>query len=86
MVTTPTVQMNRLFKKRPSEGVLLDIQDDVVYADIYVAIKDGFNIRDVSRAIQQQVSRAISEMVGMQVGRVNVHVEDIDFPAETEAK
>jgi uncharacterized alkaline shock family protein YloU len=24
-------------------------------------------------------------MVGMQVGRVNIHIEDIDYPEETEA-
>jgi uncharacterized alkaline shock family protein YloU len=48
-------------------------------------LKNDVNIRDVSREIQQAVARSISDMVGMQVGRVNVHVEDIDYPAEDEA-
>jgi uncharacterized alkaline shock family protein YloU len=73
-----------LFKRGASEGVLLDIQDDLVYADLYLVLKSGNNIRDVSRQIQTRVSRAISEMVGMQVGRVNIHVEDIDFPPEAQ--
>jgi uncharacterized alkaline shock family protein YloU len=50
-----------------------------VYADIYVVLSKEINIRDVSRSIQNQIARAISEMVGMEVGRVNVHVEDIDY-------
>jgi uncharacterized alkaline shock family protein YloU len=71
-----------LFKRGAAEGVLIDIQDDLVYADLYLVLKSGVNIRDVSRQIQLTVARAISEMVGMQVGRVNIHVEDIDYPPE----
>lgn len=77
--------VNRLFKRGVGEGVRIDINDDIVTADIYVVLKNDVNIREVSRTIQQKVSRAISEMVGMQVGKVNVHIEDIDYPDEEEA-
>lgn len=78
--------VNRLFRRGIGEGVRLDIrEDDHVYADLYVILKSDVNIRDVSRQVQQHVSRAITEMVGMPVGRVNVHIEDVDFPQETEA-
>ncbi|RPI22259.1 MAG: Asp23/Gls24 family envelope stress response protein, partial [Chloroflexota bacterium] len=50
-----------------------------------IILKNGTNIRDTSRKIQYEVARAISEMVGMQVGRVNIHIEDIDYPTEIEA-
>ena len=66
------------------EGVQIEIVDDVVYADLYVALRNDFNVREVSQNVQRDVSRAISEMVGMQVGRVNVHIEDIDYPPEIE--
>ena len=75
---------NRLFNRRFGEGVRIEIKDDTVSTDIYVILKDNVNIRNVSRTIQQNVSRSISKMVGMQVGRVNIHVEDIDFPTEYE--
>jgi uncharacterized alkaline shock family protein YloU len=42
-------------------------------------LKRDFNVRDVSHNIQNQVSRSISEMVGMDVGKINIHVEDIAF-------
>ena len=32
--------------------------------------------------VQQTVARAISEMTGMEVGDVNIHIEDIDFNNE----
>jgi len=75
----------RLFKRGVQEGVLIDVQDDAVFADLYIILKKDVNIRDISRQIQREVARAISEMVGMQVGRVNIHVEDIDYSTETEA-
>jgi len=77
--------ISRIFHRRMNEGVHVEIENDIVYADLYVILKHGINIREVSRNIQQQVARAISEMVGMQVGRLNIHIEDIDYPGETEA-
>lgn len=73
----------RLFKRGSGEGVRIDISEDVVNMDLYVVLKSGVNFHDVSKQIQYRVMRAISEMVGMQVGRINVHIEDIDFSEET---
>lgn len=76
---------NRLLKRGYGEGVHIEIDEDSVFAEIYVVLKNDVNVRDVSRTIQREVARAISEMVGMQVGRVNIHIEDIDYPEEIEA-
>ena len=65
--------VNRLFKRGASDGVRIETKDNTVYADLDV------NIREVSRNVQQQVARAIQEMVGMDVGEVNIHIEDIDY-------
>jgi len=50
--------------------------------DLYIVLKQDVNIREVSRTVQHEVARAISEMVGILVGRINVHVEDIDYSVE----
>lgn len=71
--------VNRLFRRGSNEGVRISVENNTVYADLYVIVKKDVNIRDVSRMIQHQVARAISEMVGMEVGRVNIHIEDIDY-------
>ena len=83
---TPTPRVKDIFKRdQIFEGIVIDIQDDTVYVDLYVIMDHDVNIRDVCRNIQRDVARAISEMVGMQVGRINIHVEDIDYPLEQEA-
>ena len=77
--------VNRLFRKGANEGVRIEVEEDVVYADIYLVLKEDVNIREVSRNVQQQVTRAIQEMVGMDVGRVDIHIEDIDYEEISEA-
>lgn len=78
--------MDSILKRgQAREGVKLEIVDDIVYADIYVILKSDVNIRETSHNIQNNVARAISEMVGMQVGRINIHIEDIDYPTEAVA-
>jgi len=76
MAPVPT-GVERLFKQE-IDGASIVVENNTVYADLYVILKQDVNVRDVSRAIQSQVSRAISEMVGMEVGKINIHVEDIE--------
>lgn len=77
--------VNRWLTKGANEGVRLQVKDDQVSADLYIILAHDVNIREVSRNVQSQVARAIQEMVGMQVGTINIHIEDIDFPEEAEA-
>ena len=72
--------VSRLFQKGMESGVHIHVEETTVSADLYVILKSGYNIRDVSRNIQAEVARAISEMVGMSVGHINIHVEEIDYP------
>lgn len=77
--------VNRLFQKGTNDGVRIEIEEDIVYADIYLVLKEDINIREVSRSVQRKVARAIQEMVGMDVGQVDIHIEDIDYEESTEA-
>lgn len=71
--------VNRLFRRGTDEGVRIEAKDNIVEADLYLILKQDVNIREVSRNVQQNVGRAIQEMVGMDVGEVNIHIEDIDY-------
>ncbi|MEK6255867.1 MAG: Asp23/Gls24 family envelope stress response protein [Chloroflexota bacterium] len=72
--------VNKLLRKgHQNNGVHIEIKEGVVDANLYVVLNNDVNIRDVSNNIQTEVSRAISEMVGMEIGEINIHIEDIDF-------
>jgi len=77
--------VNRLFKRGTNDGVRIEVEDNTIVASLYLILKKDVNIREVSRNTQQQVARALQEMVGMDVGEVEIHIEDIDYE-ETEAK
>jgi len=67
---------------RGNEGVRMVIEDNVVLVDLYLILSSDVNIREVSQTVQQTVARAISEMTGLEVGHVNIHIEDIDYKGE----
>jgi len=69
-----------LLHRQEEDGLHIEVVDNLVYTDLYVILESDVNIREVGRNIQIAVARAITEMIGMQVGDVNVHVEDIDYP------
>ena len=78
--------VNRLIKpSQYREGVKIDVSDDIVTVDVYIILLNDFNVREVSHNIQHNVARAITEMVGMTVDRVNIHIEDIDFTSPNES-
>ena len=74
--------VNRLLRRGVDEGVRIVIEDGVVDADLYIVLDGNVNLRRVSREVQKAVARAISEMVGMTVGHVNVHIEDVHYPKQ----
>ena len=69
-------------KRSQADGIRIEIEDARVYVEIYVILHQNVNVREVSRNIQREVTRSISKMVGMEVGRINIHIEDIDYPLE----
>jgi len=76
--------VNRLFR-RGQDGVRIETDENTVYADVYLIVKQDVNIREVSRNVQKQVARALSEMVGMDIGFVNIHIDDIDYEEASQA-
>jgi uncharacterized alkaline shock family protein YloU len=73
--------LNELFK-RDNEGIRITVEDNNVFIDLYLILEKDVNIREVSRTVQQAVTRAIAEMTGMDVGHVNIHIEDIEYSNE----
>jgi uncharacterized alkaline shock family protein YloU len=77
--------VNRLFRRGANDGVQITVQENTVFADLFLILKQDVNIREVSRNVQQQVARAIQEMVGMEVGHIDIHIEDIESEEIPEA-
>ena len=73
----------RLLKQ---DGVKLEIVGNTVRLDLYVATNPDASMLTVGRQIQTEVTRAIQEMVGMEVEAVNIHIEDVAYRSKPKAK
>lgn len=71
--------VNKLFKRGVHDGVRMEVKDNTVYANLYLILKKDVNMREVSRNVQSQVARALQEMVSMEIGEIEIHIEDIDY-------
>lgn len=71
--------VDNLVKKNYSQGVRIEVENNTVYAELYVVLRNDTDLFKTGQTIQRKVSRAITEMVGMDVGQINVHIEDIDY-------
>lgn len=74
--------VNRLFRREAGDGVRIELNNGSVAADLYLVLDYGVEVRKVSREVQREVARALEDMVGMEVTRVDVHIEEISFEHE----
>ena len=74
--------VNRLFRRGSGEGVQIELDEGSVEVDLFLALEHGVEVRKVSRKVQREVARALEDMVGMTVQRVDIHIEEISFDTE----
>ncbi|MEK6574649.1 MAG: Asp23/Gls24 family envelope stress response protein [Chloroflexota bacterium] len=71
--------IDRYLKRGYADGVRIQVVNHTILADLYIVVKGDINVHAVSKAVQEEVTRAMAEMVGMEAKTVNVHVEDVVF-------
>ncbi len=65
------------------DGVRIEVVGNTVSVKLYVVTEPDANMLSVGRQIQAEVTRAIQDMVGMEVRSVDVYVEDVAYPSES---
>ncbi len=63
------------------DGVKVEIHDGLITLDLFIIISNKYNARLIAEQIQEHVKRQITEIVGMEVAKINVHIEDVDIEA-----
>jgi len=76
---TPPPGMRRLLRH---DGVEIKVIGNKVHTKLYIVTEPHSNMLSVGRQIQAEVTRAIRDIVGMQVQSVDVHIEDVAYPSE----
>lgn len=64
-------------------GISLFLEKDGIYADVSVIVKYGYNVPELAYRIQQSVKQNVENMTKYKVAKVDVHIQDVVFPAPT---
>ncbi len=84
MVNVPSSSL--LGKNRSvTKGVKVEIGTEEASVDLYVTVEYGKPIQKAAHDAQESVRKAIEEMTGLHVVRVDVHVQGVSFEKENNA-
>lgn len=59
------------------DGVRVVVSDGQVAVDLHIVVESGRDVLALGRQVQNEVTRAIEDIVGLPVLSVNVTVEDV---------
>jgi uncharacterized alkaline shock family protein YloU len=68
------------------EGIFIEVVDDGVQVEVHVMADAGANMLKLGEALQNSITRAIEEMVGLPVRAINVYIDDVALPAPTKTE
>lgn len=66
-------------KKSPSKGVKVDMDGGTATIDLYIVVEYGVRIPELAWEIQENVKNNVETMTGLDVQKVNIHIEGVDF-------
>ena len=66
-----------LGKKRPTNGVKVEVGEVECSIEVYLVIKYGYKIPEVAEAVQKAVLDEVSNLSGLKVVEVNVYVQNV---------
>ncbi len=65
-----------------SQGVKVEVGEQQVAADVVIVAEYPVALQDLAEAVRSSVTRAIEQLVGLDVTEVNVTVQDVFIPGE----
>ncbi len=67
----------RLTRDWPEHGVGLSLHGVSVRLALYLIAEPGVNLVDVGTAVQEAVGAAVERILGLEVGEINVYIQDV---------
>lgn len=73
-------------KKSPQKGVKISIAPEGAVIELYLNVEFGVRIPELAWEVQENVKNSVETMTGIDVQKVNVHIEGVSFEKEKKAK
>lgn len=65
--------------KNINRGIIVEFEQNQVVIDVFVNVKFGYSVRDVSFRVQENIKSSVESMTEYKVSTVNVHVVGVTF-------
>lgn len=62
-----------------SRSVKVTRNNDSIALDIYISVKNGYDVRTVAESVQENVKTKLQSMTGNAISKVNVNIADVVF-------
>ena len=62
-----------------NNGIKVVIEEKEVIIDISITMKNGYSIPELAEKIQENVKQSVENMTRLNVQKVNLHINDIEF-------
>lgn len=72
--------------KNLSKGVKVEVGEKESAIDMFIVVEYGSRISEVAKLVQQNVKDTVETMTGLNVIEVNVHVQGVVIPKESEVE
>jgi uncharacterized alkaline shock family protein YloU len=82
LAAAPPNVRNRLAGGVVEDGIAVLVTDAGVHVEVHVVADGDGNLLKLGAALQNEITRALEEMVGMNVAAVDVFIDDVVMPAE----
>jgi len=71
-----------LIGKNPKKAVKVESEGDQVAITLQVSVEYGLKIPEVAEALRKEVQDAVSNMTGMNVSAIHIHVQELTMKKE----
>lgn len=66
-------------KKTQSRGIKVEIDENSTIIDMFIIVEYGIRIPELAWEIQENVKNSVETMTGLNVQKVNIHIDGISF-------
>ncbi len=73
-------------KKSPQKGVKVSVTEEGAVIDLYIVVSFGVRIPELAWDVQENVKNSVETMTGIDVLKVNVRVDGVNFEKEKKEK
>jgi len=68
-----------LLGKNPKKSVNVKAEEDQVTITLQVSVEYGLKIPEVAEALRKEVQDAVTNMTGMEVSAIHIHVQELSM-------